>query len=89
MAKTKKLYAEDIDGRVVSVFKSLKSTEQSDVELLSTDYLDQGLIDSLQIVEFIARLEKEFAIGFEATELESERFRILRGVAAIIKNKLS
>lgn len=63
---------------------SLKAKDIGDRELAAFDYLDGGLIDSLQIVEMMAKLEEAFAIRFSPEQLGSERFRTLHGVSEII-----
>jgi acyl carrier protein len=62
-----------------------RAKRMSDAKLLSLGYLDEGLIDSFQLVEMIATLEQHFNMKFSAAELTSRHFRTLAGVASIIE----
>ena len=76
----------DVTAHVLQVLRTISGTITiDDDELMETDYLDSDLIDSLQIVEMITRLENDFAIRFTHVELESEKFRTLKGVGDIIQ----
>ena len=83
--------ASDVVNRVLKIVHEISgnAVALTDEQLLSTDYLDNGLVDSLQIVELITRLETEFSIRFSHQDLESERFRALKGVAEIITGILA
>jgi acyl carrier protein len=59
----------------------------SDEKLLSIAYLDEGLIDSFQVIEMITRLEEKLKIKFSSHDLASEKFRTLKGVSEIIEKK--
>ena len=59
-----------------------------DDRLLAAPYLDSTLMDSLQFVDFVAKLEEKFGIRFTHQDLESEQFRTLGGVAGIIAQHL-
>ena len=76
---------------IISVVRDIANIEgeMSDEEILATDYLGKGLIDSFQFIEMITKLEDRFNIKFRAEDFESEEFRILLGVADIIKKRLS
>ena len=76
----------DVTAHVLQVLRTISGTITiDDDELVETDYLDSDLIDSLQIVEMITRLENDFGIRFTHVELESEKFRTLKGVGDIIQ----
>ena len=71
------------------VRKTVHGKQMSDKELLALLYLDEGYIDSFQLVEFIAAIEHHFKIKFSADELTSARFRTFKGVAEIIEENRS
>lgn len=88
-----KLQADDLRGIEKLVLRSMhKITPQTQAmdndELLDLQYLDAGIIDSLQFVQFLTCLEKDLKIKFSADQLESKKFRTLRGVAELINRKL-
>lgn len=79
----------DINHQIINIFRKIKLVKElSDKELLAVNYLDQGFIDSLQIVEMITKLESHFNISFFSEELESAEFRTLGGVGELINQKL-
>lgn len=75
-----------IQNKILRIVRtiSLRTKDLHDQELLSTDYLDNGLIDSFQIVELITNIEDEFKIKLSSENLTSEKFRTLKGVVNII-----
>lgn len=52
------------------------------------NYIENGYVDSMGLVQFVALLEDDFDIEFTAEELLSERFKTIRGLEEIIKAKL-
>lgn len=79
----------EIEGYLVKAIRELsQKAEADDSEMLETDYLDRGIIDSLQLVEFITNIEDRFGVRFSHAQLESEEFRTLGGVASIISRCL-
>lgn len=59
-------------------------TDTNDEKLLAIAYLDEGYIDSFQLIEMIATVEKQFGMKFSAADLTSNDFRTFSGVARII-----
>lgn len=79
----------DIKEQLVKIIRDISpNIKMTDEELLRVAYLEQGLIDSFQLIEMISKLESDFFIRFSAEELESEDFRELLGVIKIIKEKI-
>ena len=81
----------DIKARVIKFIceksKYPKIAEMSDEKLLMVNYLDIGILDSLQIVEMIITFEKDFNIRFTPEVLQSEKFRsTLNGAIEVIKS---
>ncbi len=77
---------DEISGKILGIVRNLspQAAGMKDDELLKTDYLDRGLIDSLQIVEMITEIENSFSIRFSHEDLESEKFRTLNGVIGLV-----
>ena len=51
------------------------------------DLITAGIIDSLSLLELIARLEKEFKISIEDTEVVPEDFSSLSSIALFVRRK--
>jgi acyl carrier protein len=66
----------------------MQGKDMPDHELLALHYLDEGYIDSFQLVELIAVIEQRFNMKFSATELTSVRFRTFEGVLGIIEENV-
>ncbi len=64
--------------------------EQLHVDLdgtsFDTDLLKTGILDSLQFVELLMRLEKEFGVTVSIDDLEIDHFRSIDAIAAFIAN---
>jgi acyl carrier protein len=52
---------------------------------LRCDFLDEGVLDSMGLMETIFELEAEFGIRFESNHLQSLQFRTIGGVVEIIE----
>ncbi|WP_338763641.1 acyl carrier protein [Massilia sp. METH4] len=52
-----------------------------------TDYIDEGIVDSLAIVKFIVDLEKAFDIELTDEDIESPAFRTVAGLTALVGGK--
>lgn len=50
-------------------------------------YLDTGHIDSLAFIKFIFKIEEEFKIQFQGSELGSKEIRTLGGLCRLIADK--
>lgn len=53
----------------------------------NTDYIDEGIVDSLAIVKFIVDLEQGFDIELSDEDIESPEFRTVAGLTALIAAK--
>ena len=53
----------------------------------STDYIDEGIVDSLAIIKFIVDLEQGFDIELTDEDIESPDFRTVAGLTALIAAK--
>ena len=59
-----------------------------DADLKTFDLMENGYIDSMGLVQFVALLEDEFDIEFTADELRSPEFKTVAGLEAIIQGKV-
>lgn len=50
-------------------------------------FLDAGIIDSFNLMQFIMEIEEEFDIELTPDDTQSEEFRTLGGLALIIDGK--
>lgn len=51
------------------------------------DYLDQGYVDSIGVIQFMGLLEERFNISFDDADLESPEFRTLGGLVRLVLRK--
>jgi len=75
----------NVEKTVIEYFKSKGFLpEQSKNDYSQINYLDSGIIDSMQLVEMIVFLEDELGIKFTSKELQSNEFRTIGGLINII-----
>ena len=79
---------ESLRQEVIAIFREVAGNAPEDLEdRLDEDYLENGFIDSLDLVSFITELEERFDTRFTSNELESQQFRTLAGVAELLDGK--
>ncbi len=59
-----------------------------DVDILNLNYVEEGYIDSLGLIQFIAVIEDEFGITFTDEDLESEDIKVVGKMAELIASKM-
>lgn len=52
-----------------------------------SDFLAPGIIDSMAIIKFILEIESQYDIALDDADIESDQFRSVRGLAAMIASK--
>ena len=52
------------------------------------NFVDEGYMDSLGLLQFIGEMEDEFGIEFTDEELESGSFRLVGELIAMVEKKL-
>lgn len=64
--------------------------ERLRIEVPSTDadLIDQGLLDSLSLVELLVQLEQEFQVTVSLEELEIDDFRSVRSISRLVAARL-
>ncbi len=69
-----------VEEKILDFFrqKGIRIEEYSNVEKIR--YLDQGWLDSFDLIDFITYLESEFEIEIPPEELQKDEFRTIGGV---------
>jgi acyl carrier protein len=55
----------------------------------STDFIADGIVDSIGIIKFVLEIESRFRIEILDADIESGPFRTLRGLTTMIAAKLA
>lgn len=56
----------------------------SEDDLLSANFLEAKIIDSLRIVELVVDIETHFDISFTQDQFQDDRFATIQGLAAMV-----
>lgn len=79
-----------IQKKIINILEKKKKIKvKSFKEKLNYLYLDNGHIDSLNVMRFILDLENNFNIRFSATDTHSKKFRSAFGISKIVYDKLN
>lgn len=62
----------------------LLMTLNLDIESDTADLIGSGAMDSLVLVEFLTRLEKEMGVAIPIEELDPDHFRSVRSIASFV-----
>ena len=73
---------ENITNQVLKLVRDL--TESDDVQL-TTNLLDEGILDSLTTIELITKLEDEFQINIDSEDLNHQNFNTVANIEALVK----
>lgn len=69
--------------KVLSVLKSVRQ----DVDFVSaTKLIDDGILDSFDIISIVSELNEKFDIDITADELEPENFNTLNAITALVES---
>lgn len=60
----------------------------SEQEICNYRYLDEGHVDSFNIMSLILEIEDRFGISFSAEDTQSDEFRTIGGIIKLIQRKL-
>lgn len=60
-----------------------------DIEYETFNFVEEGYIDSMAMVQFIVLLEDEFDISFSDDELRDCSFKTIGGLTAIVEKKMA
>ena len=58
-----------------------------DDSMTGSDLVEGGVLDSMGIVNLVARLEERFDVTFEADELESQSLHSINGIVAMLSTR--
>lgn len=58
------------------------------VDIDNINYVEEGYMDSLGLIQFIGEIEDEFGIEFTDEEMESHSFRIVGKLIALVETKM-
>ncbi|MGA9530114.1 MAG: hypothetical protein WBS24_18515 [Terriglobales bacterium] len=58
---------------------------QSFSEIANVNYLEAGLLTSLEIVQFVSELEDYFEFQFSEAEMQDPRFSTIGGIAELVE----
>lgn len=78
---------EEIRNYIVDYLEREYSLPQ-DVDFDTFDFVKEGYVDSMGMVQFIVLIEDEFGIAFTDEELESDEFRTVNGLAELVNSKV-
>ena len=53
----------------------------------ASDFIKAGIVDSVAIIKFILEIESKFDIEISEADIESDDFRTVRGLVALIERK--
>lgn len=78
---------EQIQGWLKQWFVSRsKILQQTNQPFSDTDYFEAGWLTSMEVVEFVTEIERQFAMQFSDRELQDPRFVTIAGLTEIILN---
>lgn len=63
-------------------------TVPNDIDIMNLNYVEEGYIDSLGLIQFIAVIEDEFGIEFSDDDLASEDVKVVGKMIALIASKM-
>ncbi|MGB9234775.1 MAG: acyl carrier protein [Terriglobales bacterium] len=81
--------SQEVSRWVVDWFSSRSKLDCGLQQALAIDYLQSGLLTSLEIVEFVSQLEDRFGIQFSETEMQDPRFSSIGGIAELVAAALN
>ena len=64
-------------------------TVPEDRDIMTLNYIDEGYIDSMGYVQFIATIEDEFDIEFDVEDIENPDTKIVGKLIELIESKLN
>ena len=63
-------------------------TVSDDTDIMNLNYVEQGYIDSLGLIQFIAVIEDEFGIEFSEDDLASDDVKVVGKMIDLISSKM-
>ncbi|HKQ78949.1 MAG TPA: acyl carrier protein [Blastocatellia bacterium] len=72
--------------KLTEIFASKLNLKVPSVE---TDLVENGLLDSLTLVELLSQLEETFGLSIPIDELELENFRSIASIARLVAQRVN
>jgi methoxymalonate biosynthesis acyl carrier protein len=69
---------------IVTLFREQLTVEVTDWD---ADLIDEGLMDSLMLVDLLTFLEQKFAITIDLEDLDIDNFRSIRAIARFVESR--
>ncbi len=63
-------------------------TIPEDIDIINLNFVDEGYVDSMGLVQFIFTLEDEFGISFSEDELQNPDIKVVGKLIAIVEAKM-
>ena len=80
---------QEVSNWLLTWFSSRDKIRVSASQALTIDYLQSGLLTSLEIVELVSDIESHFAIQFSEAEMQDQRFSTIGGIAELVEAALN
>ena len=58
------------------------------VDIMNLNYIEEGYIDSMGLIQFIAVIEDEFGIAFSDDDLVSDDIKIVGKMVDLVRSKM-
>ena len=71
--------------RILEILKNIRSDVDFENE---KELIDEGIIESFDVIQIVTALMEEFSIDIEASDIESENFNSLEDICALVESKL-
>jgi acyl carrier protein len=76
--------AQEISSWLVEWFRSRGKRVGGGQEALRVDYLQSGLLTSLEIVELVAAIEDHYGVQFSEADMQDSRFSTIGGMSELV-----
>lgn len=63
-------------------------TIPDDVDIMNLNFVEQGYVDSLGLIQFIYTLEDEFGITFSDEDLKNDDLKVVGKLISIVESKI-
>ena len=63
-------------------------TIPEDIDIINLNFVEEGYVDSMGLVQFIFTLEDEFGISFSEDELQNPDIKVVGKLIAIVEAKM-
>lgn len=63
-------------------------TIPDDVDIINLNFVEEGYVDSLGLIQFLYTLEDEFGISFSEDDLKNDDMKVVGKLIKIIESKM-